>query len=360
MKNIKPYKLVSQKCWTLPTNSVTKLDWNEGDYRLSEVIKKELIDFIENKPLNWYPNLVDESIYSKLLIHENNIVNRDMIQYYPGSDSIHRTVVNALLKKGNTVLIITPSYDNFRYLCEVNGVKIKYFNLEDDGLIDFNELNDAISDDINLIYFVNPNNPTGIAYPINEINALVKKNSGKYFLIDEAYSDFWGQSMVKVINDHTNIIITKTMSKSFGLAGFRFGYCLSSKDIINQLNAHRNPKDINTLSLIAVNSMLDNINIVTDYISNVKKEKEIFINYINSVNWVYSRFNSETNFLLLKVESEELKMKFIDYLQTNNIYVRNFDNLFNSRNYLRISIGNSKSMKLITMHFNKFNELLQN
>ena len=154
MKKIKPYSLVSQKTWELLPEKSYKLDWNEGDFKMIEEVKNDLVNFIKDKPLNWYPNLLDHSVLSGLRLLENNKINKDMIQYFAGSDSIHRTVVNCFLKENDKVLIIKPSYDNFRYLCEVNGVQVEYFKLKDDGIINFELLGKAISNDIKLVYFV--------------------------------------------------------------------------------------------------------------------------------------------------------------------------------------------------------------
>ena len=91
-----------------------------------------------------------------------------------------------------------------------------YFKLKDDGIINFELLGKAISNDIKLVYFVNPNNPTGLAYPIDELNEMIKEKLDTYFLIDEAYSDFWGHTMVDSINEHINVIVTKRQSSKGG------------------------------------------------------------------------------------------------------------------------------------------------
>jgi histidinol-phosphate aminotransferase len=358
MKKIKPYSLVSQKTWELLPEKSHKLDWNEGDFNMIEEVKNDLVNFIKDKPLNWYPNLLDHSVISGLRLLENNKINKDMIQYFAGSDSIHRTVVNCFLKENDKVLIIKPSYDNFRYLCEVNGVQVEYFKLKDDGIINFELLGKAISNDIKLVYFVNPNNPTGLAYPIDELNEMIKEKLDTYFLIDEAYSDFWGHTMVDSINEHINVIVTKTMSKSFGLAGFRFGYCVASKDLIDLMNYFRNPKDINTLSLVAVKSTIKHIDKVREYISEVRIEREKLRKLIESFSWITSPFDSTTNFLLLKLDTKKLKIKFIDHLTVDNIFVRDFNELFESDSYLRISIGNSITMKRLSESIIKFSNSL--
>tara|TARA_X000000950_G_scaffold28172_1_gene30371 strand:+ start:13758 stop:14834 length:1077 start_codon:yes stop_codon:yes gene_type:complete len=358
MRNIKPYKLVSQKTWELLPEKSSKLDWNEGDFEMIDNVKKDVINFIRNRPLNWYPNLLDQTVLAGLLSLENNIINKDMIQYFPGSDSIHRTIVNCYLKQNDKVLIVKPSYDNFRYVCEVNGVNVDYFELEENGIIDFQLFEKNISNDIKLVYFVNPNNPTGLGYSLEKLASLIKKNTKTKFLIDEAYADFWGHSMVKYINELNNVIITKTMSKSFGLAGFRFGYCIASKEIIDSINYFRNPKDINTLSLVAVKSSIENIKEVKNYILMVREEREKFQKLIQTFDWVSSPFKSKTNFLLLKFESEKLKLKLIDHLLLNKIFVRNFDDIFNSNCFLRISIGNSKTMKLLSSSIIQFSNSL--
>ena len=358
MKKIKPYSLVSQKSWKLPPKDTFKLDWNEGDFQIHRQVQKDLINFIKKKPLNWYPNLVDENLIDDLLSLEKNKINASMIQYFPGSDTIHKTVVNCFLKENNRVLIIKPSYDNFRYLCEINGIQVEYFKLNEDGIINFDLLNEAIKNNIDLVYFVNPNNPTGIAYSLDDLNIVIKDNKNTKFLIDEAYSDFWGQSMVDYINDHGNVIISKTMSKSFGLAGFRFGYCISSVDIINKLNFFRNPKDVNTLSLVAVKSSIKNIEKVQAFIKQVKIEREKFIRLIESFSWISSPFDSQVNFVLLKLESKEIKSNLIDFLLAKNIFVRDFNDIFESDSYLRISIGNSKTMKILSDYLKKFSKTL--
>lgn len=343
-KSTTPYKIVSQESWSLGVEKAIKLDWNESDYELPQSVKRRLISFIESKPLNWYPELNKKIIYQ--LLSQYSKVSQEFVQYFDGSDGFHEIVVRSLTEINDRVVVASPAYDNFRLVCELEGLIVNKVQIySEQGLINLDLLYDQIlKTKPKLVYIVNPNNPTGLIISNKDLISFLKKFPETYFLIDEAYFEYANQSIASHTKNYTNLIVSRTMSKAFGLAGFRFGYCISNPININVFNLYRNPKSINSLALEAVEAIFMEKQLIRNNINNTINERESFYNFIEKINKIEALPNSKANFILLKFSNSDSKNWFNKELQSEGFFLRNFDSIFETDCYLRISIGSKNSM----------------
>ena len=125
-----------------------------------------------------------------------------------------------------------------------------------------NNIDETLNEnDVKILYLSNPNNPSGRKVPKNEIEILIRKYSKTWFLIDEAYVEFYGDSLVPLAEKYTNLIIFRTFSKAFSLAGIRIGYIVSNSKNIKIINKVRNGKDVSPIgqhiAILALNYLDD-------------------------------------------------------------------------------------------------------
>jgi len=173
-----------------------------------------------------------------------------------GSSEVYDMVWRSFLEagKGEEVIQHTPCFGIYKLRCQINGGKLvsvpmklenKKFVFDPDAIIN------AITPKTKIIVVANPNNPTANFMSEEGFRKIAK--TGVPFVVDEAYVEFagYGKSMTKLIKEFPNVMVTRTMSKAYGLAGLRFGYLLANKDVIKQISATLIPWNVSTLALWA-------------------------------------------------------------------------------------------------------------
>lgn len=358
--NLKPYKVASHKIWesgSKVNTFINKLDWNESAIPPSPKVKEALIKLIKSDFFHLYPQTFNEVLYNSLSKYVDVPTNN--IQFFPSSDVIHEYIVRTFIKADDSAILLWPSYDNFRLTLESAGAKVFYVEFEKDFTFNKKVFTEKIAHiRPKLVYICNPNNPTGNLIDPEYINLLINNFPSTLFLIDEAYIEFCPQySCCKMVEYADNLLISRTMSKAFGLANLRFGYLVSSINNISTINKIRNPKNVSTLTQEAVLAALNDIEYMNNYVNNVNDAKSYFIEEINSKfsNTLHA-FESAGNFVLIRCNSLEIKNNLISFLENNNIFVRDVNQSDSLQNCFRITMGPleiiKKVISLITKYFN--------
>lgn len=347
-KNIKPYKLASHKIWSVTESergNVLKLDWNEATIPTTPKVKEALKVAIEKDVFNYYPETCNQKLIKALANYAQ--VPKHNIQYFASSDSLHEYIAQMFINDGDKVVILWPSYDNFRVTAEINGANIVYFKYDEEFSFDREAfINCVKTHSPELVYLCNPNNPTGNLHTVDEIEEFVKSFPETIFLIDEAYGEFSGVSCKDLVFKYENIIISRTMSKAFALANFRFGYMISSQKNIENINTIRNAKNVSTLSQVAVLAAFDDLEYIKKYVEEVNKAKKEFVDSLRKLDNL-KVYNGHGNFVIIKFQGYAEKQDIIKFLEENNIFVRDLAQDESVRNCIRITIGTRKQMKRV-------------
>jgi len=181
----------------------------------------------------------------------------------------------------------------------------------------------------------------------------IKQNSDKIFIVDEAYFEYSNVSMVKNIENCRNLIITRTFSKAFSLAGLRIGYILTCPEIIEILLKIKNIKSVNNIALKGAGLVLDNISNFQNQIKEVIQTRENLIKNIKNFKKV-SAIDSHSNFVLIKAkDSNKLK----DIFLKNKILVRDKSNEKDLSNCLRITLGDKVILNKVMMVLNEYENI---
>jgi histidinol-phosphate aminotransferase len=344
VKALKPYPLVSHRAWELQGNEdILKLDWNEATLPPSPKVKESILKFLENGNMHWYPD-VNNSLLLEELSNYNSLPVEN-IQYFASSDALHEYIVRSFVEPEDRILIVAPTYDNFRAVVESNGALTEFYYLDEKFQFDIEHFENYLSrHSPKLVYICNPNNPTGTMYKEEVIERLITNFENTMFIIDEAYYEFTNNTCKDLVLDNENILISRTFSKAFALASFRIGYTLTSQKNINFLSKVRNPKNICTLSQLAAISVLQDINYMQCYVNQVNIAKLFFDNELKKIG--YEIMGNGGNFSMLKLDFS-LKNDFIKYLEGKNIFVRDYGHVRGMENYLRITIGTKEQMEKV-------------
>lgn len=359
LRNLKPYKLASHKIWSVSPEERTdilKLDWNEASIPPSPKVRERILHILEEPCFfNLYPTTYNDELMT--LLSEYVGLPKDNLQYFASSDALHEYVCKVYIGVGDPVMILGPSYDNFRLTCQANGAEV-FFSYYND---DFTFSPDKFEADINkvepaVVYICNPNNPTGNVHLQLYIEHLLNEFPDTLFLLDEAYYEFSGITCKDLVRKYDNILISRTMSKAFALANFRVGYLIGSKDNVQFVNRIRNPKNLTTFAQEAACGALSDTQYMWDYVKEVHRAKAQFMNSMNKYTGFFTLIPSNGNFILLRFPNYDKKKELLDYLAENNIFARDTTQADCVKNCFRITIGTCNQMRRVEDVINHFYE----
>ena len=329
IKKLKPYVAASQDIWNQDSKTKLKLDWNEGVIEPPKEITNSATDFLNMDILKYYPNVRNDN----LLTNISKFIDCEIenISYFSGIDSLHEYIARAFLEKGDKVTMLMPTYDNFRAVCDASDaevIKLDYFNNgQHSKTLEFNT---------KIVYLANPNNPTGELLSIELIKEMLKVNNETLFVIDEAYIEFGGESAVSLVGEFKNVLVCRTLSKAFCLAGIRFGYCVAHSEIVNALDAIRNPKSVTMLSQIIAEKAISENSYMLKNVESTNKAKIILRKFLEKKIPHIEIRGEGGNFLLLIFKNEEFLSTFINGLEDKGIFIRNATKLV--KNSCRITV----------------------
>jgi histidinol-phosphate aminotransferase len=308
------------------------LDANESPFDLSENLKQEVLKELSLVQWNRYPDIYCD----KLRIALGEYVQKDyeMIAVGNGSDEIISLALKALVRFGDSIMTVEPTFSMYSFYAKLNGIEVLNFNYEDNFELDIAKLKRALEiEKPKMLILCNPNNPTGSCIELEDIKEIISDYDG-YLLLDEAYYEFNGVSGIGLLEKYKNVIILRTLSKAFGLAGLRVGYAVASKKIIESIFAVKSPYNVNSLTQTAALKVLENIKEVKERVEIIKSERERMYNQLNMVNDLMV-YPSKANFLLMKsLDSDHISEK----LKKKDIKIRYFENS-SLKNFIRVTIG---------------------
>ena len=285
---------------------------------------------------NRYPD--GGCFYLKKALAKRLRVKPENIVFGNGSDEIIILALRAFLKDNEEVIVARPTFLIYEIASVIQGARIKFAPLKD-FRYDVQAIARLISRKTKLIFIDNPDNPTGTYITKKDIEFLISRLPKKAILFfDEAYFEF-----AKDIRDYAktlkylktkNIIITRSFSKSYSLAGLRIGYGIAKKQIIDCLNRVREPFNVNSVAQAAALAVLGDENHIKKTLDLVKKGKSYLYRELDSLNIEY--IPSATNFVLLKVRKDSKKV--YKKLLRRGVIVREMSP-WKLKNFIRVTIG---------------------
>lgn len=247
-------------------------------------------------------------------------LERENILLADGSISALYLINNIFNIKGAKVLGFAPQFADFSANIRLLGMDYKpfYANAENNFKMNIEDLIDTVDETYSLVYIDNPNNPTGQIFGCDMIKKLLDKCAelGVCVIIDEAYGDFMkkSNSSVQFLEDYENLIVVRTFSKGFGLAGLRAGYILASKMIISYMNKLSNPYQIGELTRELAASALkvgNNLDATMDEFSDAKSQIQKIIG--NNLNMAETGMSVSICTLYHKDSNIDLQSEFLKY-----------------------------------------------
>ncbi|MBA7561384.1 Histidinol-phosphate aminotransferase [subsurface metagenome] len=308
---------------------IIKLDANENPYGCSPRVRKALAACPD---LNIYPDNGQTRL-------------RESLEGYTGVDARHIVagsasnqlidlVLRLFISQGDEVINCVPTFGIYRFSTELCSGTLVEVPRDENFAVSASAVKAAISGKTKIIFLANPNNPTGTITPRQDILELI--DTGLPVLVDEAYYEFSGETVVPLVNQYENLMVLRTFSKWAGLAGLRVGYGLFPPKIADYLLRIKIPYNVNVAALVAVEESLKDMDYLMGRVKAIIAERGRLFGELKKLRWL-KPFPSQANFILCSVlngKAKELRQK----LQDKGILARYFDEPV-LRNFIRFSVG---------------------
>lgn len=315
-----------------------KLNTNESPYPPSAGVLKAVAE--EAGRLQLYSDPECKALTATAAAYYG--VQPDEILMTNGSDEILNFAFMAYGDQNTPFLFPDITYGFYPVFAQLNGVPYRTIALQEDFSIDPKAYHNAGCN----IVIANPNAPTGLVLSLEEIEEILQTNPDHVVVIDEAYIDFGGQTALSLIDRYDNLLITRTFSKSFSLAGARLGFGLGNRKLIADLNTVKystNPYNVNRMTMAAGKAALEEASYYTDHCKEIQQTREFTRREL--IGRGFTVTDSKANFLFVKHRELGGKELYLS-LKEKGILIRHFDKPV-IMEYNRITIGTMEEMKAL-------------
>ncbi len=307
-----------------------RLDANESFVKLPNYILDKVDDELSKLKLNRYPDPAAIELCTSFGKYYG--FDKENIVAGNGSDELIFVIMSGFLMKNDTFAVFEKDFSMYEFYGSLSECNKLVISKNDDFTVDYKMATQQCLDNkVDLLIFSNPCNPTSQGMTCDEVCYMAEKLEDTLVIVDEAYMEFWNQSVLDKVLDYPNVLVLKTCSKAFGMAGLRVGFAVGNESLITAIKSIKSPYNLNAMSQAYAKTVLEH-----------KKECESAIcSIINSKNTLFDMLkelenddikvlDSKTNFIVVKTN---LATGIYKYLLENGIAIRCFGD------FLRITAG---------------------
>lgn len=330
--------IIKLKPYTCARDVYTKglfLDFNEN---FRQWVK---IDWLKVKNLNKYASSSSaDPLRQKLCQKYTKGFKKENIFVGCGSDEIIDLLIRGFVESNEYVMVMDPTYSVYQVQADINKKRVKKVLLRPDFNLNIKEIASNIKK-VKLLFLCSPNNPTGNLISRKDIKKIIKFYKG-IIVIDEAYIEFAGlkNSLADLVKNNSQLVVIRTFSKAWGLAGIRLGYAIASPQIIEVLLKVKDPYNISNMTQSIVLQALDQLGGLKESVSKTMSLKKTLESDLRKMG--LKLIPTKTNFILLRVKNSNSVYK---QLANKGIVVRDRGSLTYLKNVLRVTVGSSKDNK---------------
>lgn len=342
IKNLVPYEPISG------TYEV-RLDANECPVNFPGEIKALLRQKLDEISFNRYPDPMAQGVVNSFAEYYG--IDPAYVTAGNGSDELIFLIESAFLKKGDKMLVASPDFSMYNFYSSICEVECKTFFKDENLDLDVDALIEKInSEKIDMVIFSNPCNPTGRGVSKDEARRLVD-SVGALVILDEAYMDFWDESLLDEVGRHSNLIILRTASKLVGAAALRLGFAVADPVISTAIKAVKSPYNVNSISQALGEVIYRQKDYLQKRQKTIVKQREMLYNGLVKIfakrqnTTVYS---SVANFVFVKTDCSK---QIWEFLRDKSIVVRLMGD------FLRITAGTEEEVKKVLTALGEYFEV---
>lgn len=318
------------------TDEYIKLNTNENPFPPFDSVMKAIAGSL-NGGLKRYPD--SKALRLREIFAEQNGLKPENVFAGNGSDEIFTLLFRGFIESSGTAAFPYPSYSLYDTLAQANGIRYDKINLGTDLQLDLDKF---LVKGYDMVIIANPNNPTGTYTEKGKIKEFLNRYKG-LLVVDEAYIDFYGGSAIDLVKEFDNIIITRSFSKSYSLAGLRIGLAIACESIIDGLFKLKDSYNVDSLALAGATAALLDSKSFTYNLGMLRNNKEYLEERLTGMG--FDIVPSRANFIFLR-HPEISPEDFYNRMKEHKVLVRYFRGPIQS-DYVRISIGSMMEIKKV-------------
>jgi len=296
-----------------------RLNSNENAYGPSEKAVAALREALQS--VNRYPYSQDAALVERIAQHHG--VKSEQVLLGCGSTDILRMAAAAFLRRGKRLIQADPTFDAMSHYAQSTGAEVISLRLTPHFGHDLDAMSQHLDENAALVYICNPNNPTGTLTPRPDLELFIKKlPANTQILIDEAYHHYAGessryQSFIDHPVDHERVIVTRTFSQVYGLAGLRLGYAVGSPKVLQFMRAHATEQSVNSVVALTAMAALDDADGLRDAVKRNADDRQEFRN--SAMIRMLKPLDSYTNFIMM--DTHHPAQEVIEHFEKNQVLI---------------------------------------
>lgn len=294
------------------------LDRNERLSPLPDAVVAEIRDAVDSALLTRYPSL--DRLYDRLAVSFG--VERERLLLTAGSDAAVKALYQVYSRPGGQALMLEPSYAMYPIYARMFGMEPVQIGFGDDLSFDTDELLAGVGPETRLVFIANPNQPTGTVLADAVIGELLTRARavGALVVVDEAYYPFSAHTLLPWVAEHPNLVVTRTFSKAWGLAGVRIGLVAAAPEIVTNLFKVRSAYDVNAVAAACADVLLAHPEVAQDYAAEVAAGRELLVTRARALG--LEPVPSLTNFQVLRLAGRRDPAELVAALHARGYIVK--------------------------------------
>jgi len=334
-----------KKYYNPKLNNELRMDTNTNVLGSNPAALKYLSEMKED--LEGYPNTYSDGLRTALadlygLETENFIAGN-------GSDEMLDISFKTFTEWGDDCVVPIPSYTLYDYFVTMNGGKTHEVDLTEDFQLDVDAI---IRSNAKIAIMPSPNNPTGNIFKHKDIEEILSKFEG-IVIVDEAYVEYAPKgSMIKKVNEFDNLIVLRTFSKAYAMAGLRVGYAATNLDLADMMNSVKIPYSLNKICEHAAIAAVKDQDFIKRSMEMVSEQRPILSSELKHLG--FEPYHSDANFILAKCPIDHSEM--VSKLKDKGVLIRDFGNKRRTENCVRMTVGTEELNRIM---LEKMTEVLE-
>jgi histidinol-phosphate aminotransferase len=328
-----------------------RLDFNENTVGCAPAVVRALRRALTCDRLATYPEY--EEARAKLAHFYR--VKPEQLVLTNGTDDAIKVFCETFVEPGDVLLVPAPTFPVYQFFHEAAGGRTERVYYDENFRLPLEEVLKKLKKGVRWVAFANPNNPTGTSVPKRDLRAMLKAAPATAFVVDEAYHEFSGETVLHWVRKYSNLIVTRTFSKAFGLAALRLGCILTNAGTAEAMRRGQNPFAANSLALVGALAAIENARHAYRFAAEVRQNRQRFCQWLEEQEIPY--VPSKANFVLTQLGSNSPEIG--RRLRAKNILVRDWNYDPRLRGFLRFTIGSTAQMRILIHELNRLRHLIE-
>ncbi|MGO9274620.1 MAG: histidinol-phosphate transaminase [Terriglobia bacterium] len=320
-----------------------RLDFNENTIGCAPAVVRALRRTLNADRLSRYPEYEE----AREILAKYFGVSADELLMTNGIDDAIKLICDTFVDPGDELVIPAPTFSMYQFFQAVAAGKTRLVPYDHQMRLPATRLIKAVTRRTRWMALANPNNPTGTLIPKGDLRDILRAAPKVAVLVDEAYFDFSGETVLPWIHEFSNLIVARTFSKGFGLAGVRLGVLIANVELIGLMRRAHAVFPVNSFALVGALEAIRHEEYVRHYAATVRVNRELLCARLEEMGVAY--LPSAANFVFVRVGDRAPEIA--QHLREQDILVRDWGHDPHLRRYLRLTIGNAPQTRRLTRQF---------